>query len=158
MEYKIIVSEEDYNNDHIVYELIKRNIKIEKVKRLLIGDYIIQVNTLVLPITIKRVKSYADLLNNLFDDNLNVNGVNEFIKRLNRAKENNTKVILLVEDKEFYSKLFIEKSNIKAKVLKLEALYPNLNVVAIDKEFIGEYIYTTLYMRLMEYCKEMKVA
>lgn len=158
MKYKIIVSEEDKNNDHIVNALMKQDIEVEKRGRLLIGDYIIQVNSLVLPVTIKRLKSYEDFLNTLLDDKLNVNGVNEFIKRLNRAKENNTRVILLVEDKEFYSKLFIEKSNIKAKVLKLEALYSNLNVVAIDKEFIGEYIYTTLYMRLIEYYKEMKIA
>lgn len=158
MKYKIIVSEEDKDNDHIVNVLMKQDIEVEKKGRLLIGDYIIQVNSLVLPVTIKRLKSYEDFLNTLLDDNLNVNGVNEFIKRLNRAKENNTRVILLVEDKEFYSKLFIEESNIKAKVLKLEALYPNLNVVAIDKEFIGEYIYTTLYMRIIEYYKEMKIA
>lgn len=158
MKYKIIVSKEDHNNEHIINELMKRNIEIEKIGRLLIGDYLIQANTLSVPIQIKRIKSYEEFLNTLFDNKLNANGVNEFIKRLNRAKENNTKVILLIEDKEFYSKLFKEESNIKDKVLKLEALYPNLSVVAIDREFIGEYIYTTLYMRLIEYCKEMKVA
>lgn len=158
MEYKVIVSEEDKNNDHIVNELIRQGVTVEKIGRLLIGDYLIQVNTLTVPVQIKRIKSYEDFLNTLFDDNLNVNGVNEFIKRLNRAKENKTKVILLIEDSNFYPKLFSEKNSIKDKVLKLEALYPNLNVVAIDKKFIGEYIYTTLQVRLMEYCKEMKIA
>ena len=158
MEYKIIVSEEDKNNDHIVNTLIRHDVTVEKIRRLLIGDYLVQVGTLTLPVQIKRLNSYEDFLNTLLDENLNVNGVNEFIKRLDRAKQNNTKVVLLVEDDSFYSKLFLEESNIKDKVLKLEALYPNLNIVAIDKKLTGEYIYSTLYLRLIEYCKKMKVS
>lgn len=157
MEFKIIVSKEDKNNDHIVNSLIKHGVTIEKIGRLLIGDYLVQVGTLTVPVQIKRLNSYEDFLNALLDEKLNVNGVNEFIKRLDRAKQNNTKVILLIEDDSFYSKLFLEESNIKDRVLKLEALYPNLNIVAIHKDFIGEYIYSTLYLRLMEFCKNMKV-
>lgn len=158
MEYKIFVSKEDKNNDHIVNALMKHGVEVERIGRLLIGDYLIQVGTLTVPVQIKRLNSYEDFLNTLLDENLNVNGVNEFIKRLDRAKQNNTKVILLVEDDSFYSKLFLEESNIKDRVLKLEALYPNLNIVSIDKNFTGEYIYSTLYLRLMEFCKEMKVS
>lgn len=158
MEYKIIVSEEDRNNEHIVNELMKQGVKVEKIGRLLIGDYLVQVGTLTVPVQIKRLNSYEDFLNTLLDENLNVNGVNEFIKRLDRAKQNNTKVVLLIEDDSFYSKLFLEESNIKDRVLKLEALYPNLNIVAIDKNLIGEYIYSTLYLRLIEFCKKMKVS
>lgn len=158
MEFKIIVSKEDKNNDHIVNSLIKHGVTIEKIGRLLIGDYLVQVGTLTVPVQIKRLNSYEDFLNALLDEKLNVNGVNEFIKRLDRAKQNNTKVILLIEDDSFYSKLFLEESNIKDRVLKLEALYPNLNIVAIHKDFIGEYIYSTLYLRLMEFCKNMKVS
>lgn len=158
MKYKVFISEEDKNNDHIVDTLMKQGVEVEKVRRLLIGDYLVQVGTLTVPVQIKRLNSYEDFLNTLLDENLNVNGVNEFIKRLDRAKQNNTKVILLVEDDSFYSKLFLEESNIKDRVLKLEALYPNLNIVAIDKNFIGEYIYSTLYLRLIEFCKEMKVS
>lgn len=154
MDYKIIVSEEDRNNDHIVNALMKQGVTVEKVRRLLIGDYLVQVGTLTVPVQIKRLNSYEDFLNTLLDENLNVNGVNEFIKRLDRAKQNNTKVVLLIEDDSFYSKLFLEENNIKDKVLKLEALYPNLNIVAIDKNFTGQYIYSTLYLRLMEFCKK----
>ena len=158
MQYKIFVSREDRSNDHIVNELMKHDIPVEKIGRLLIGDYLIQVGTLTVPVQIKRLNSYEDFIQTLFDENLNVNGVNEFIKRLDRAKQNNTKVILLVEDSNFYSKLFSDKKDIKDRVLNLEALYPNLNIVSIDKKHIGEYIYSTLYLRLMEYCREMKVS
>lgn len=158
MKYKIVVSLEDKNNDHIVNNLIKRGVEIEQVGRLLLGHYLISVNTITVPVQIKRLNSYEDFLNRLFDENLNVNGVNEFIKRLDRAKQNKTEVILLVEDDSFYSKLFLEESNIKDKVLRLEALYPNISIVAIDKSFTGEYIYSTLYLRLMEFCKKMKIS
>lgn len=156
MEYKIIVSEEDKNNDHIVNALMKHGVEVERIGGLLIGDYLIQVGTLSVPVQIKRLNSYEDFIQTLFDAKLNANGVNEFIKRLDRAKSNKTKVILLIEDSNFYSKLFLDKKDIKDRVLNLEALYPNLNIVAIDKDFIGEYIYSTLYLRLKEYCKEIK--
>ena len=158
MEYKIFVSKEDKNNDHIINELIKHDVTVEKVGRLLIGDYLVQIGTITVPVQIKRLNSYEDFIKTLFDDNLNANGVNEFIKRLDRAKSNKTKVILLIEDSNFYSKLFLEKKDIKDRVLNLETLYSNLNIVAIDKNFTGEYIYSTLYLRLMEFCKEMKVS
>lgn len=158
MQYKIFVSEEDRNNDHIVHALMKQGVEVERIGRLLIGDYLVQVGTLTVPVQIKRLNSYEDFIQTLFDEDLNVNGVNEFIKRLDRAKSNKTKVILLIEDNNFYSKLFSDKKDIKDRVLNLEALYPNLSIVAIDKKHIGEYIYSTLYLRLMEYCKEMKVS
>lgn len=158
MQYKVYVSQEDKGNDHIVNELIKHDVTVEKIGRLLIGDYLVQVGTLTVPVQIKRLNSYEDFIQTLFDEDLNVNGVNEFIKRLDRAKSNKTKVILLIEDSDFYSKLFLDEKDIKDRVLNLEALYPNLSIVAIDKKHIGEYIYSTLYLRLMEYCKEMKVS
>ena len=118
MEYKIIVSEEDKNNDHIVNALMKHGVEVERIGGLLIGDYLIQVGTLSVPVQIKRLNSYEDFIQTLFDAKLNANGVNEFIKRLDRAKSNKTKVILLIEDSNFYSKLFLDKKDIKEYLKK----------------------------------------
>lgn len=161
-DYKVTVDTREKDNRHIVDKFKTNNIDVDN-KAMLIGDYGIQSNTYTLPVVIERKGSLDELIGNLLDREKDVNGCNRFTRELNRAKENNTKVILLIEDKDFYYKLLVgeyrSKVNPKAirgMIMSLEAKYPNLSIVGIDKNTSASYIHTTLYYHLRQYIKEMR--
>lgn len=70
---------------------------------------------------------------------------------------------MLIEDKDFYVKLLTGdyRSNVNPKairgmVMSLEAKYPNLSIVGVDKSTSASYIHTTLYYYLRQKMKEVK--
>ena len=154
-DYKITIDTREKDNRHIVDKLKTNSIEIDN-KAMLIGDYGIQSNSYVLPVVVERK-------GNLLDKSKDSNGCNRFIRELNRAQENNTKIILLIEDKDYYYKILTGdyRSNVKPKairgmIMSLEAKYPNLSIVGIDKSTSASYIHTTLYYHLRQYIKEMR--
>lgn len=161
-DYKITIDTREKDNRHIVDKLKTNSIEIDN-KAMLIGDYGIQSNSYVLPVVVERKGTLDELIGNLLDKSKDANGCNRFIRELNRAQENNTKIILLIEDKDYYYKILTGdyRSNVKPKairgmIMSLEAKYPNLSIVGIDKSTSASYIHTTLYYHLRQYIKEMR--
>lgn len=160
--YKILVDSREKENKHIVDKFKTNNIDIDNIG-LVIGDYRIQSGTYIPPITIERKGSLDELIGNLLDKDKDNEGNNRFIRELNRARDSQTRIILLIEDKDFYVKLLTGdyRSNVNPKairgmVMSLEAKYPNLSIVGVDKSTSASYIHTTLYYHLRQRMKEVK--
>ena len=160
--YKILVDSREKENKHIVDKFKTNNIDIDNIG-LVIGDYRIQRGTYIPPITIERKGSLDELIGNLLDKDKDNEGNNRFIRELNRARDSQTRIILLIEDKDFYVKLLTGdyRSNVNPKairgmVMSLEAKYPNLSIVGVDKSTSASYIHTTLYYYLRQKMKEVK--
>ena len=160
--YKILVDSREKENKHIVDKFKTNNIDIDNIG-LVIGDYRIQSGTYIPPITIERKGSLDELIGNLLDKDKDNEGNNRFIRELNRARDSQTTIILLIEDKDFYVKLLTGdyRSNVNPKairgmVMSLEAKYPNLSIVGVDKSTSASYIHTTLYYYLRQKMKEVK--
>lgn len=160
--YKILVDSREKENKHIVDKFKTNNIDIDNIG-LVIGDYRIQSGTYIPPITIERKGSLDELIGNLLDKDKDNEGNNRFIRELNRARDSQTRIILLIEDKDFYVKLLTGdyRSNVNPKairgmVMSLEAKYPNLSIVGVDKSTSASYIHTTLYYHLRQKMKEVK--
>ena len=149
MKFKILIDRKE--NDKYIIQQLNKFTKIER-KGLLFGDYIAEVNTLTVPVIIKRISNYEDFFNTLLDPKKDINNNNTFFKGFKRAAENNKDIILLVEDERFYKKLFSDE--IRNKVMQLEALYPNLKIVPISKTITAKYIYLTLYYRAKNFNKK----
>ena len=160
--YKILVDSREKENKHIVDKFKTNNIDIDNIG-LVIGNYRIQSGTCIPPITIERKGSLDELIGNLLDKDKDNEGNNRFIRELNRARDSQTRIILLIEDKDFYVKLLTGdyRSNVNPKairgmVMSLEAKYPNLSIVGVDKSTSASYIHTTLYYHLRQIMKEVK--
>ena len=161
--YKILVDSREKENKHIVDKFKTNNIDIDNIG-LVIGDYRIQSGTYIPPITIERKGSLDELIGNLLDKDKDNEGNNRFIRELNRARDSQTRIILLIEDKDFYVKLLTGdyRSNVNPKairgmVMSLEAKYPNLSIVGVDKSTSASYIHTTLYYYLRQKMKDVKL-
>lgn len=161
-EYKILIDTREKEHQHIVDKFKTNDIEVDNVA-LVIGDYRIQTGTYIPPVTIERKGSLDELIGNLLDRDKDEEGNNRFIRELNRAKGSNTRMILLIEDKDYYIKLLTGnyRSNVNPKairgmIMSLEAKYPNLSIVGIDKATSASYIHTTLYYHLRQILKTNK--
>ena len=161
-EYKILIDTREKEHQHIVDKFKTNNIEVDNVA-LVIGDYRIQSGTYIAPVTIERKGSLDELIGNLLDKDKDEEGYNRFIRELNRAKDSNTRIILLIEDRDYYVKLLTGnyRSNVNPKairgmVMSLEAKYPNLSIVGVDKATSASYIHTTLYYHLRQKLKEVE--
>lgn len=160
--YKILVDSREKENKHIVDKFKTNNIDIDTIG-LVIGDYRIQSGTYIPPVTIERKGSLDELIGNLLDKDKDNEGNNRFIRELNRARDSQTRIILLIEDKDFYVKLLtgdyrskVNPKAIRGMIMSLEAKYPNLSIVGVDKNTSASYIHTTLYYHLRQRMKEVK--
>lgn len=160
--YKILVDSREKENKHIVDKFKTNNIDIDTIG-LVIGDYRIQSGTYIPPITIERKGSLDELIGNLLDKDKDNEGNNRFIRELNRARDSQTRIILLIEDKDFYVKLLtgdyrskVNPKAIRGMIMSLEAKYPNLSIVGIDKKESASYIHATLFYHLRQRMKEVK--
>lgn len=161
-DYKIIIDTREKENKHIVEKLKKNNIDIDNVA-LKIGDYAITTDYgHRAGVVIERKASLNELISNLLDKVKDLNGNNRFNRELIRAKENNIKIIVLIEEIDWYSKLlngdYISQVNPKAirgLIMSLEAKFPNLSIVGVDKRTSASYIHTTLYYHLRQELKEV---
>lgn len=158
LNYKIIIDTREKQIDHIEKAFKKNNIKYER-RALPIGDYIIEGPGRYVPnVTIERKASIDEIIGNLLDTaTKDENGNNRFTRELIRAKKANKKFILLIEDEKFYINLlkgnYRSKMNPKAakgQIMSLQAKYPNLSIMPIEKKLVGSYIHSVLYYALRE--------
>lgn len=158
IKYKIIIDTREKQTDHIEKAFKKNN--IDYIRRALpIGDYIIEGPRGYVPnVVIERKASIDELVGNLLDKaTVDENGNNRFTRELIRAKRVNKKFILLIEDEKFYINLltgnYRSKVNPRAArgmIMSLEAKYPNLSIMPIEKKLSGSYIHSILYYCLRE--------
>ena len=161
IEYEIIIDTREKENTHITEVFDKNNINYE-IRTLPIGDYIIESKEHYIPnIVIERKGSIDELIGNLLDKaTKDERGNNRFMRELIRAKQCNKRVVLLIEDKDFYIKLLrgeyrsqIKPNASRGMIISLEAKFPNLNIVWIDKKEAASYIHSILYYHLRENLK-----
>ncbi len=156
LEYKIIIDSREKENKHIKNAFEKHNIKYEN-RAMPIGDYQIECNSYVPPVVIERKGSLDELIGNLLDKTKDAGGNNRFTRELIRAKQCNKRFIIMIEDNDYYRNMLTGnyRSQVKPKaisgmIMSLEAKYPNLSIVGIEKELAGSYIHKILYYHLRE--------
>ena len=166
--YKVLIDTREKDLKHIVDRLKANNIDIE-YKALDVGDYKIQVTTLdgqpinyTPRISIERKANLNELIANLLGEK-DQNGKTRLHRELDRSLKDKIKLIILIEDLDWYNKLlrgdYISQVNPKAirgMIMSLEAKYPNVRIIGIDKKESASYIHTTLYYHLRQKLKELK--
>lgn len=141
--------------------LHKKGIQVKRQK-LDTGDYAIEYKDgFRPPVVIERKAHIDELIGNMLDHRKDTNGNNRFIRELQRSKQQGLKVYLLIQDKDYYLKLitgeYRSKVNPKAisgMIISLLAKYPNLHIIAVDKELSPSMVYKILYYELRENLKE----
>lgn len=163
--YKVIIDTREKCTEHITDIFKKNNVKYE-FKKLCVGDYRIQIDSegsaYTPPIVIERKANLSELIGNLLDER-DANGKTRLHRELDRSLLSGTRVILLIEDANWYEKMlkgiYISKANPKAirgMILSLQARYPNVSIVGVSKEHSASYINWVLYYHLREKLKEYK--
>ena len=151
---------------HILKDFEKNNIPYER-KALRVGDYAIESEEGFIPkIRIERKNSIDELLQNLIDRNSldEESKVNRFHRELIRAEAQDIRVIILIENVNWYSDVL--KHNYRSKIkptaargliMSLEAKYSNVIIKEIEKEKAASYIHSTLYYALREQLKMKEI-
>ena len=158
-DYKIITDTRE--KDLLIPQILHKN-GIRTVRRKLdTGDYAIEYKDGYMPPVVVERKAHIDeLIGNLLDNRKDVNGNNRFIRELERSKQQSLKVYLLIQDKDYYMKLitgeYRSKVNTKAisgMIISLLAKYPNLHIIAVDRELSPSMVYKVLFYELREKLK-----
>lgn len=164
-EYKILIDTREKELKHIMDKLEANNINFE-YKKLVVGDYRIQLvsegSSYTPPVVIERKANLNELIANLLGEK-DQHGKTRLHRELDRSLDSKTRLIILIEDIDWYNKLlrgdYISQVNPKAirgMIMSLEAKYPNVSIVGIDKSQSASYIHTTLYYHLRQKLKEFK--
>ena len=166
--YKILIDTREKDLKHITDKFEINNIQVQHIG-LVVGDYTIQATSLdgnemnYSPrVVIERKANLNELIANVLGEK-DQHGKNRLQRELQRGLDSDTKIIILIEELDWYNKLlrgdFISKVNPKAArgmIMSLEAKYPNVSIVGIDKRESASYIHTTLYYHLRQQLKEFK--
>ena len=165
------INVEDYA---IIYDTREQDIFIPQIlckngiqtirRKLDTGDYAIQYRDGYIPgIVIERKASCEELLSNLTDKRKDEQGLNRFHRELKRSKQQGLKVILLIEDENFYTNIIkgnyrnkINPNAAKGMIFSLESKYPNLHIVWMNKREVPGYINTVLYYELRQCLKKLE--
>lgn len=145
MKFKILIDKKESNNEHILKDFEKYKVPIEKTG-LLLGDYAIQISTIVLPVVIKRMKDYQEFKNVFMDKKWTLIKTTLFLKTLKEPIKQGKRIILLVEDNFFMDRVFKDEK-VRNKVIELETTYKNLRIVPISKNLTGKYIYLIAHFK-----------
>lgn len=149
--------------DIFIPQILRKN-GIQTIRRKLdTGDYAIQYKGEYMPpVVVERKACLDELIGNMLDNRKDANGNNRFIRELERAKAQGLKVYLLIQDKDYYMKLitgeYRSKVNTKAisgMIISLLAKYPNLHIIAVDRELSPSMVYKVLYYELREKLKDV---
>lgn len=160
-DYEIICDTRE--QDVFIQETLEKNNIRTVRKKLDTGDYAIRYKNEYIPkVLIERKANIDELIGNLLDaTSKDEEGNNRFIRELKRAQETNTKIFLLIQDKDYYLKLitgnYISKVNsnaITAMIISLLAKFDNLHIVACDRKESASLAYKILYYHLREDLKE----
>ena len=158
-DYRILVDSRE--QDLFIPQILNRNgIETER-KKLDTGDYMIQYKDgYIPPVVVERKAHIDELIGNMLDNRKDENGNNRFIRELERSKQQSLKVYLLIQDKDYYMKLitgeYRSKVNTKAisgMIISLLAKYPNLHIIAVDRELSPSMVYKVLFYELREKLK-----
>ena len=163
--YKLLADTREKENLHILKDFEKNNIPYERIA-LRTGDYMIECDGFIPKITIERKASIDELLQNLIDRNSldEESKVNRFHRELIRAEAQDIRVIILIENINWYSDVL--KHNYRSKIkptaargliMSLEAKYSNVIIKEIEKEKAASYIHSTLYYALREQLKMKEI-
>lgn len=156
-DYEIICDTRE--QDVFIQETLEKNNIRTVRKKLDTGDYAIRYKNEYIPkVLIERKANIDELIGNLLDaTSKDEEGNNRFIRELKRAQETNTKIFLLIQDKDYYLKLitgnYISKVNsnaITAMIISLLAKFDNLHIVACDRKESASLAYKILYYHLRE--------
>ncbi len=162
IKYQIIVDTREKDIKHIIDKFKENNIdyRSEKLK---VGDYaIVDADGTTVDVVIERKASLDELLQNLIDRNSldEESQCNRFHRELIKAEALGIRVILLLENSNWYSDILkhnyrskVKPAAAKGLIVSLQAKYPNLSVVGIDKGEIASYIHSVLYYSLREELK-----
>lgn len=171
MDYKILIDTREKEIKHIVDKLDKHNIQYE-YKKLDVGDYAISTldNKIIAPIRIERKNRLDEIIGNLLDTESikevvtslgETKKINRFYRELERSKEQDVKLVILIEDLNYYENMMLGKYRSKIKpnalrgmLMSLEAKYQNISIVPINKNCSASYINTNLYYKLREISKK----
>lgn len=170
---KMITDSREKCNQHITGVWKAKDISYYiKDKGLKTGDYSIAVQTpkgevisFEDKVVIERKACLTELCGNL-TDNRDSAGKNRFIRELERAKKNNIKLILLIEDSQGYDKALrgffredkpskMNSNGFIGMLMAYKARY-DFEIVWLDKELSASYIYKLLYYEAREYLKNME--
>ena len=162
------INAEDYailydtrEQDIFIPQILCKN-GIQTIRRKLdTGDYAIQYRDGYMPpVVVERKACLDELIGNMLDSRKDADGNNRFIRELERSKQQALKVYLLIQDKDYYLKLitgeYRSKVNPKAisgMIISLLAKYPNLHIIAVDRELSPSMVYKVLFYELREKLK-----
>ena len=160
--YKIITDTRE--KDLLIPQILNRNGIATERRKLDTGDYMIQYKDGYMPpVVVERKACLDELIGNLLDHRKDKNGNNRFIRELKRSKEQNLKVYLLIQDKDYYIKLItgeyrskVNPKSASGMVISLLAKYPNLHIIAVDRKESASMVHKLLYYELREKLKEME--
>ena len=167
-DYKILIDTREKELKHITDKFETNNISVQHIG-LVVGDYRIQATLLdgnemnYSPrVVIERKANLNELIANLLGEK-DQHGKTRLHRELDRSLDSKTKLIIMIEELDWYNKLlrgdYISQVNPKAirgMIMSLEAKYPNVSIVGIDKSQSASYIHTTLYYHLRQKLKEFK--
>ena len=162
--YNHIVTE--WENNKIEYHIFKKEDSMK------VGDYsiAIQTNTGEVidfrdKVAIERKANLAELCGN-FTDKRDSNNKTRLIRELERAKKNNIKLLLLIEDEKGYSNALngyfrkdkasrMNSNSFIAMLFAYKARY-DYEIIFINKKDSASYIYNYLYYYAREYLRNLE--
>ncbi len=159
--YSIISDTREQKNLHILKVFEKHNIAYKKEK-LDFGDYAIECEDGFRPkLVIERKASLDELVGNIFekcDEGISCNRIH---KEIIRCMSTETRMIILIEDPNWYPKLLkgefksnANKNSVVGLILSLIAKYPYyLTIMSVDKQYTASFIHRILRLELQEQLK-----
>ena len=160
---KILVDSRDKSNEHILTIFDKKGIEYYKPENgLKTGDYSVAIQLEDDTVIDLRDKIVIERKNSLEELSTNITKHRErFANELQRAKDNNTKFILMIEGVRWYEDLlegnyntFTHKNSYLASIMAFKSRY-GIEVIGIDRKYVASYIYKELYYFAKEYVKNL---
>ena len=158
---KILCDTREQKNDYILKAFEKNDVNYKKQK-LDFGDYAIESDDGFRPnLVIERKANLDELIGNIFekcDEGISCNRIH---KEIIRCISSETRMIILIEDPEWYPKLlkgeFKSKANPRAVtglIISLLAKYSYyLTIMSVDKKYTASFINNILKYELKEQLK-----
>lgn len=159
--FKVIVDTREKENLHILKAFEKHNI-VYKKEKLNFGDYAIENEDGFRPkLVIERKADLDELVGNIFekcDEGISCNRIH---REIIRCISSETRMIILIEDPDWYPKLlkgeFKSKANPRAVtglIISLLAKYPYyLTIMGVNKQYTASFINNVLKYELREELK-----
>lgn len=161
MKYFVVIDTREKENLHILKAFEKHNI-VYKKEKLNFGDYAIENEDGFRPkLVIERKADLDELVGNIFekcDEGISCNRIH---REIIRCISSETRMIILIEDPDWYPKLlkgeFKSKANPRAVtglIISLLAKYPYyLTIMGVNKQYTASFINNVLKYELREELK-----